>query len=83
MTSDEAEAAAWLEKQFWKNILSVQYEFLWWPRRDATTRRLTWLQRAVKVESGNVEHIGSGVKYTYIQTRWYKPKDFVMKRLSN
>lgn len=83
MTSDEAEAAAWLEEQFWKEVSSSQYEFLWWPRKNFATGQLMWLCKAVKVEGSRVDHIGSGAKYTYTQTRWYKPKDFVMKRLSN
>lgn len=83
MTSDEAEAAAWLENRFWKNVFSSQYEFLWRPRRDPVTGRLMWLRQAVKVESGYVEHLGSGAEYEYIQTRWYKPKDFTLKSLSH
>ena len=82
MTSDEAAAASWLEKRFWTNVFSSEYEFLWRPRRNAATGQLMWLCKAVKVESGWVDHIGSGAEYEYIQTRWYKPKDFTIKSLS-
>ena len=83
MTSDEAEAYSWLEERFWKNVFSSQYEFLWWPRYNAETGKVMWLCKAVKVESGWVDHVGSGAEYEHIQTRWYKPKDFIMQRLSN
>lgn len=83
MTSDEAEAAAWLEKRFWKEVYDSQYEFLWRPRRNAETGHLMWLCKAVKVKSGWVDHLGSGAKYECAQTRWYKPKDFTIKSLSH
>lgn len=83
MTSDEAEAAAWLDQRFWQNIFSVESKFLWWPQINALTGRRMWLCQAVCVLSGTLEEISPGVgEYELISTRWYREEDYILERLS-
>lgn len=81
MTSDEAEAAAWLEKQFWDELQTGKTVFCWKPKRNALTGRLMWLCNAVEATSGHTVVVGGG-QYNFYITRWYTPKDFVIERLS-
>lgn len=80
MTWDEAEAAQWLDNQFWKEFQSSQTKFCWLPKRNFETRRLMWLCKAVEAFSGHTVEVGGG-EYEFKMTRWYKPKDFTILAL--
>ena len=82
MTSDEADAAAWLDTRFWQNIFSAESKFLWWPQINALTGRRMWLCRAVCARSGTLQATAPGVEYELICTRWYREEDYVLERLS-
>lgn len=82
MIWDEAMAAVDLDDQFWAELKSSEVKFLWWPHYNALTGKRMWLCKAVRAVSGRVEHIGSGAKYAFTTTRWYKPRDFVIEKLS-
>lgn len=80
MTSDEAEAAVELDKQFWAELQTAETKFLWIPKYNALTGNRVWLRRAVCAKSGRVINVGGG-EYEFTTTRWYKPKDFVILQL--
>lgn len=82
MMYDEAEAEAWLEEQFWRNIFSTEAKFLWWPQINVLTGRRMWLCRAVFVMSGRLMEYAPGIEYELVSTRWYREEDFVWLRLS-
>ena len=81
MTSDEADAYNWLENQFWDEFQSSRLVFCWRPKRNAATGKTMWLCKAVEAVSGHTIEV-SGGEYKFTTTRWYRPKDFVIERLS-
>lgn len=83
MIWDEAMAAVELDEQFWAELRTAETKFLWWPQYNALTGKRMWLCNAVCAVSGRVVHAGSGPRYDFTITRWYKPDDFVIQKLSH
>lgn len=82
MTSDEAEAHAWLDERFWSNLRHSCTKFLWLPKRNAHTGRLMWLCDAVEATSWwIVGGLKPGFEMEHTEVRWYKPKDFTILSL--
>jgi hypothetical protein len=82
MMYDEAMAAVELDEQFWAELRTSETKFLWWPQYNALTGRRMWLCNAVRAFSGRTVEFGSGIQYEFTTTRWYKPRDFVIEKLS-
>ena len=82
MIWDEAEAAVDLDEQFWAELQTSEVKFLWWPQYNALTGKRMWLCNAVRAVSGRVMYAGQS-EYEFTTTRWYKPKDFVVQKLSH
>jgi hypothetical protein len=55
MTTDEADAHAWLlafyEQQFWERFMHAELKFCWLPVRDYETGKLSWLKKMIKAQS--------------------------------
>lgn len=82
MTSDEAEAAQWLDERFWANLDSAQQVFLWWPKRNAETFKRMWLCKAILATSSRpVDIVHEGILARHVEIRYYNPKDFTILAL--
>lgn len=82
MIWDEAMAAVELDEQFWAELQTSEVKFLWWPQHNALTGKRMWLCKAVRAVSGHIIEFSDGAELKLTTTRWYKPRDFVIEKIS-